>query len=72
MICTTNIGSAVDHNDDGIFNIAHHYFNECMNVLNLENMPLIRHSCVLRIISAIRAISDSSASIICLGGRTEC
>lgn len=28
-------------NDGRLFNIAHHYFNEWMNVLNLENMPLI-------------------------------
>lgn len=53
VMCTTNIGCAVNRNDDRIFNIAHHYFNECMNVLNLENTPLIRHSCVLGIISAI-------------------
>lgn len=40
----------IDHNDDRIFRATHHYSNECLNVLNFENMPLIRHSCVLGIL----------------------
>lgn len=50
VLCTSNTGGTVEDNDDRILNIAHHYFNECLNVLDLENMNLNIHSYVLGII----------------------
>lgn len=52
------------YKDGRFFNIVHHYFNECMNVLNLGNVPLIGCSCVLGIISTMWAIRVRSISLM--------